>query len=243
MAHLIIKSEARHQGILALGRLIASGRVSLCANPLRDSDRITGFVPYQSIRFRDFEFTADHDGSLFLTGASVLPGDLVSPAGPAIAPLLGSFGEFDLNADLVSEENPRLFAERPSLVVSATIKEAQLCDPNPISVQAYPEIIREIGSPGLDLSDQFQGLELADRMDGSLDLTVRSSEIREFCFPPATHLVATVDDLTDTLDFDFDGINDMLGEAEDSLFPTSPVVPTSTGKWTANDPQAHGVQL
>ena len=73
MARLIIKSEARRRGILALGQLIASGRVSLRANPSRDSDRIEGLAPDQSIRFGDFEFTADHDGSLFLTGAPVSP--------------------------------------------------------------------------------------------------------------------------------------------------------------------------
>jgi hypothetical protein len=70
-------------------------------------------------------------------------------------------------------------------------------------------------------------------MDGKLDLTVRSAKLREFCVSPTTHLIAMIDDLTDTLDFDSDGNDDMLEEAEESLFPASPVTPTSTGKWTA----------
>ena len=39
----------------------------------------------------------------------------------------------------------------------------------------------------------------------------------EFCFPPATHFIATVEDLTDTLDYDsedIDGMDDAAGEEE-----------------------------
>jgi hypothetical protein len=77
MACLIIKSEARRRGILALGRLIASGSVKIRASPSRDSDRIMGFIPEQSIRFGSFKVTADLGGNLLLTGASVLTKDHV----------------------------------------------------------------------------------------------------------------------------------------------------------------------
>ena len=39
----------------------------------------------------------------------------------------------------------------------------------------------------------------------------------EFCFPPATHFIATVEDLTDELDYDsenIDGMDDNAGEEE-----------------------------
>ena len=49
----------------------------------------------------------------------------------------------------------------------------------------------------------------------------------EICRPPTTHLVATIDDLTDMLDFDsedIDGMDDDAGVEEE---------PVPTGHWTA----------
>ena len=49
----------------------------------------------------------------------------------------------------------------------------------------------------------------------------------EICPPPTTHLIATVDDLTDMLDFgseDIDGMDDDVGEEHE---------PPPTGRWTA----------
>ena len=49
----------------------------------------------------------------------------------------------------------------------------------------------------------------------------------EIHYPPTTHLIATVDDLTDTLDFDsedIDGMDDDAGEEQE---------PPPTGRWTA----------
>ena len=51
----------------------------------------------------------------------------------------------------------------------------------------------------------------------------------EFCFPPATHFIAMVEDLTDTLDYDsedIDGMDDDAGEEEAQN-------PLFTGRWTA----------
>ena len=48
----------------------------------------------------------------------------------------------------------------------------------------------------------------------------------EICSPPTTHLIATVDDLTDMLDFDsedIDGMDDDAGEEQE---------PPPTGHWT-----------
>ena len=49
----------------------------------------------------------------------------------------------------------------------------------------------------------------------------------EFCLPPATHFIATVEDLTDILDYgseDIDGIDDDAGDNQE---------PTPIGHWTA----------
>ena len=50
---------------------------------------------------------------------------------------------------------------------------------------------------------------------------------KEIRYPPTTHLIATVDDLTDVLDFDsedIDGMDDDAGESQEPLL---------TGQWTA----------
>ena len=56
-----------------------------------------------------------------------------------------------------------------------------------------------------------------------LEWDADDEEIRD---PPTTHLVATVDDLTDMLDFDsedIDGMDDDAGEEQE---------PSPTGRWT-----------
>ena len=51
----------------------------------------------------------------------------------------------------------------------------------------------------------------------------------EFYFPPTTHFIATIEDLTDELDYDskdIDGMDDDAGEEEAQN-------PPFTGRWTA----------
>ena len=153
MAHLIIKSEARRRGILALGRLIASGCVKLRVSPLRNLDQITGFAPEQSIRFGSFKFTADLGGNLFLTGALVSPEDPACSVDSAIKPLLNSFGESHPDMDLALGGEPISFSEYPNSVTSASVKKAQSCNLGPALVRIFPEIIREINSSDFELSD------------------------------------------------------------------------------------------
>ena len=55
------------------------------------------------------------------------------------------------------------------------------------------------------------------------------AEDGEFYFPPATHFIATIQDLTDELDYDsvdIDGMDDDAGEEEAQY-------PLFTGRWTA----------
>ena len=51
----------------------------------------------------------------------------------------------------------------------------------------------------------------------------------EFCFPPATHFIATVDDLTDVLDYGSEHIDGMDGDADKEQGQDPPF----TGRWTA----------
>ena len=88
-------------------------------------------------------------------------------------------------------------------------------------------------------ADIFQHSPLGDMLD-SLKFISLSGDPRpnyvwleweaddeEIRSPPTTHLIATVDDSTDMLDFDFediDGMNDDAGEEQE---------PLPTGRWTA----------
>ena len=51
----------------------------------------------------------------------------------------------------------------------------------------------------------------------------------EFRFPPATHFIATVEDLTDTLDYGFEDIDGMDDDADEEQNQNPPF----TGRWTA----------
>ena len=51
----------------------------------------------------------------------------------------------------------------------------------------------------------------------------------EFCFPPATHFIATVDNLTDVLDYGFKEIDGMDDDADKEHGQDPPF----TGRWTA----------
>jgi hypothetical protein len=120
------------------------------------------------------------------------------------------------------------------LALSATVKEASSHDLGPTPIRVFPETVWEIDSSGSELLDQFQSLGLTDQVSrDDLDLIGYEAKLRKFCVPPTTHFVATIDDLTDTLDFDSDGIDDMDEDADDSLYTTSHVAPTGTGKWAA----------
>ena len=50
----------------------------------------------------------------------------------------------------------------------------------------------------------------------------------EFCFPPATHFIATVEDLTDVLDYGSEDIDGMDDDAQEQGQD-----PPFTGRWTA----------
>ena len=68
-----------------------------------------------------------------------------------------------------------------------------------------------------------------------IDLTLHENNVQqdwdaddeEIRGPPTTHLVATVDDLTDMLDFDSEDIDSMEDDAGDEDEPLP------TGRWTA----------
>ena len=88
-------------------------------------------------------------------------------------------------------------------------------------------------------TDIFQHSPLGDMLNSlkSLSLSGNSwpdnvqleweADDEEIYYPPTTHLITTVDDLTDMIDFDsedIDGMDDDAGEEQE---------PPPTGRWTA----------
>src|SRR3954469_6510519 len=82
-------------------------------------------------------------------------------------------------------------------------------------------------SPFGDILNSLKSLSLSGEPRPSYGLRGWDSDSEEIQSPPTTHLIATVDDLTDMLDFgseDFDGMDDEGGDEQES----APV-----GRWTA----------
>ena len=90
-------------------------------------------------------------------------------------------------------------------------------------------------------TDVFQHSPLGDVLNSLKNLSLEKdsqpnyvrfelgADDREFCFPPATHFIATVEDLTDELDYgseDIDGMDDDIDKEQGQD-------PPFTGRWTA----------
>ena len=85
-------------------------------------------------------------------------------------------------------------------------------------------------SPFGDIRNSFKILSLTENSGPNyvrLEWEAGDEEIR---YPPTTHLVATVDDLTDMLDFDSEDIDGMDDDARDEQEPA----PTGHGKTTSS---------
>src|SRR4051812_35563000 len=82
-------------------------------------------------------------------------------------------------------------------------------------------------SPFGDILNSLKSLSLSGEPRPNYGLRGWDSDDEEIQSPPTTHLIATVDDLTDMLDFgseDFDGMDDEGGEEQE---------PAPVGRWTA----------
>src|SRR3954463_3536857 len=82
-------------------------------------------------------------------------------------------------------------------------------------------------SPFGDILNSLKSLSLTGEPRPNYGLRGWDSDDEEIQSPPTTHLIATVDDLTDMLDFgseDFDGMDDEGGDEQE---------PAPVGRWTA----------
>ena len=167
-----------------------------------------------------------------------LPSDRIQEIAPAAAPTLNSKtvapsmnGWIDPASEAVSSA-----AIEPN--IDLTLHEsrvAKLLDPSPATDSEPPAPVPSESdwapimeftsmdifqhSPFGDILNSLRSLSL---LGGSWPNYVRKdwdADDEEIHRPPTTHLVATVDDLTDMLDFDSEDINGMDDDAEDEEEP------------------------
>jgi hypothetical protein len=80
-----------------------------------------------------------------------------------------------------------------------------------------------------EMLDRIQSMSISDGKTSVYNQIGLKADDREIYIPPTTHLVATIDDLTDVLDYGEP--SDMEEDADDPIETTLPSV--SAGKWTA----------
>jgi hypothetical protein len=82
-----------------------------------------------------------------------------------------------------------------------------------------------------EMLDRIQKMNITDGMSSDLEQVGHGANRREFCVPPTTHLVATVEDLTDMLDYASEDYMDEDIDVPPLMAPS--LATSSTGKWTA----------
>ena len=80
-----------------------------------------------------------------------------------------------------------------------------------------------------EMLDHIQSLSISNSQTSVYDKIGLKADDREIYVPPTTHLVATVDDLTDVLDYD--EATDMDEDVDSPTETTMPLV--NTGRWSA----------
>src|SRR3954468_18985426 len=125
--------------------------------------------------------------------------------------------------------------------VLRTVQNSKEPDSSPNSGPSVPPPTESDWAPVMEftVADIFQCSPFGDILNSLKSLSLSGESRPDYCLrgwdsddeeiqsPPTTHLIATVDDLTDMLDFgseDFDGMDDEGGDEQES---------TPVGRWTA----------
>ena len=104
-------------------------------------------------------------------------------------------------------------------------------------LQVSPTYCKEMGKADLmllnEMLDRIQNLGISDDQTSVYDRIGDKSRGAGIFVPPATHLVATIEDLTDILDNASDEAVDIYEDANDMSYTASPLATSNTGKWAA----------
>ena len=88
-------------------------------------------------------------------------------------------------------------------------------------------------SPLEEMIAQIQIMNITDGRPLVYNQIGLKAKLREFRVPPTTHLVATVEDLTDELDYASEEADDMDEDIDGMSHTTSRLATSNTGKWAA----------
>ena len=72
--------------------------------------------------------------------------------------------------------------------------------------------------------DRIQNMTIQEDLPSAFNHQPFEEYPKEFCIPPTTHLVATIDDLTDMLDYNLENTEYMDEEGEPRSILTSPLI-------------------
>ena len=219
MARLVISEEVRNLDSFVPEQIFAFGSIVLHADPTGRLGRVGSFAPDQEVRFGNLEFSVDPRGDLLLTGLAV------SSDTPEDSEALTLDVAFDL-AHGANPDDDLDFNPDPAIAPdgrASTPTEYTSCADAPEVNSKRAEQIDPIELSTLDEAlDRISSMKITD------DPTPIHTQIgleagqEEFFVPPTTHFVATIEDLTDMLDYASEEAEDM---DEEDRVPT----PVHTG--------------
>src|SRR3954462_630237 len=244
MAPLIINNHEVQGETFLPGQIFVFGGFALRANSLGHLEQIESYAPGHQVRFGSLNYTADIRGDLIFDGFEprpnaphyleghdlALPPNSVQEAAHAPVPTLNSEPTAPIEDERLDVTSGAAVSKAIELNASPALCMTRDSE-GPDSEPPAPLPIESDWAPVMEFTaaDIFQHSPFGDILNSlkSLSLSGWDSDSEEIQSPPTTHFIATVDDLTDMLDFgseDFDGMDDEGGDEQES----APV-----GRWTA----------
>ena len=223
MARLVINEEVLNPGTFIPRQIFAFGSIVLHADPTGHLGRVGSFAPDLEVRFGNLEFFVDSRGDLSLTGLEV------SPVTPEDSEALFSDPSFGPAHGIYPGEAPPL---SPDLVIVPDVQTSVLAEHSPCADALKVHSGSSGQSDSIELSILNEALDRISSMKITDDPTPICAQIGlktgqdEFFVPPTTHLTATVEDLTDVLDYASEEADYM--DKEDHA-----LTPINARRWTA----------
>ena len=237
MAHLRINDSIGCGKTFFPGQLFVFGNVTLYADSTGYLGLIENFAPGQTIRFGNLEYAADacselafsgwvSDQSRELTDAIILISDSISDQDHGA----------DHTSDLASSPEPNTGSSDQTSSLANEIPETML-DGTSGKLRLSLTLSQDMGEADKELLnemlDRIHSLAISDGRTSVYDQICEKSGVAGIFNPASTHLVATIEDLTDVLDYASEEAADMDEDVGAMSETTSPTAATHTGTWAA----------
>ena len=231
MASSIIIDNAVQGETFLPGQILVFGGFALRANSLGQLEQIESYAPGRQVRFGSLNFTADIRGDLILDGFKPQPSvpychdghDLALQPDSALEAALQTAPIF--NPELAPQIEDGCLDTASGAATSTAIEPNTDFVPHkardskvPDSEPPAPALIESDWAPIMEFTaaDVFQHSPFGDILSLLKCLSLSGeawpdygwdADDEEIQSPPTTHLVATVDDLTDMLDYESEDID------------------------------------